>query len=233
MLKLYPSFVLCLLFLIGCDNSNESIQDSSEDSIFTQEEKDVPEKPQVKKIVVDVEKSKITWSRTKTSENQKETIKIGNSDVQMDIGSMTLTTNGELFFKSGECSVLEGKTQSASFEIDMTALKGLNIDDSKKLEIGSPEYLHIEKFPTANLEIDTFAKQDSLNYQLSGQLSIKGKTNPINFPATIETSSEGFPKKMNATITLDGLEWKLAEPKTGKVTQDKLTFTFEIFFLAE
>lgn len=234
MLKLFSisAIYLCFLFLLSCGGSENQNSDVSEDSTNSANDKEVVEESQVQKVLLDVEKSKIDWSRTKTAENQKETIKIGKSDVQVDIGSITLTTNGELFFKSGELLVLEEEFQSAFFEIDMTTLKGININDSKKLEVGSPEYLHTEQFPSANLELDTFEKQDSV-YQVSGTLTIKGKTNPITFPASITASSEGLPQKMNVTLSLDGLEWALAEPKTGKVTADKLTFTFEIFFLSE
>lgn len=113
-------------------------------------------------FTVDGEKSSITWTGRKVTGSHKGTIKL---------------SNGSLVF-SGK------NLKSGNFAIDM---KTLESPDGARLvgHLKNPDFFDVEKFPTATLAITKVTPAAAGEVTISGNLTIKGATNPISFPATI------------------------------------------------
>lgn len=103
--------------------------------------------------------------------------------------------NGTISISSGEL-VAEGKTiKSGSFEIDVTTLavtdltdKGYN--DKLVTHLKSDDFFGAAKFPKATFVIGSVTQKSGDEYLVKGDLTIKGKTNPIEFPATISITDK-------------------------------------------
>ncbi len=139
-----------------------------------------------KSYTVDPAKSQVTWLAKKVT---------GQHD-------------GSVMIKNGELQVSNGKLSGGMFTIDMSTIKVLDIEDkatNQKLtgHLNSDDFFAVTKYPEATFKITNAMekKSDAGNYEISGDLSIKGKTENITFPATI--SMEGNTVNAKATLTFD------------------------------
>lgn len=138
---------------------------------------------------VDVAKSIVTWEGKKFSGAHSGTVNLntGNLDFQ-------------------------GKNlKSGGFTVNMNTIK--DIDGNAKLEghLKADDFFGVEKFPTSSFVIKKIQSAGT-NLNITGDLTIKGKTNSISFPAKITWNAD---KTVTATadkITIDrtryGIEYK-------------------------
>ena len=93
---------------------------------------------------------------------------------------------GLINVKSGELEEKGGKIVSGSFVIDMTSITNTDLTDAsynQKLvgHLKSDDFFGIEKFPTANLNITKATKFSNGKASVTGDVTIKGKTETITF----------------------------------------------------
>ena len=111
--------------------------------------------------------------------------------------------NGTVNLKGGEID-LEGSTlKGGQFEIDMSSIKVLDITDAKNNEkltghLKSDDFFGVDKHPTAKFKITSVkplkGKKDA-NVEVTGDLTVKGQTKPITFPAMVDVKDgKGFAK---------------------------------------
>lgn len=110
---------------------------------------------------------------------------------------------GTVPVSTGELLVDNGVVKSGSFEIDVAALtvtdltdKGMN--DKLTGHLKSDDFFSVEKFPKANFVISSVTKKSGNDYTVKGKLTIKGKTDDVEFPATIVTAG----KQLTATAKI-------------------------------
>ena len=79
----------------------------------------------------------------------------------------------------------------------MTSIVNLDIENSEKNaqlvgHLNSADFFNIEEFPTAKMEITSVKKQKSenSNYEITGDLTIKGIKNSIVFPSKVEIDGD-------------------------------------------
>jgi polyisoprenoid-binding protein YceI len=113
---------------------------------------------------IDIQKSKITW--------------IGKKVTGQHIGTINLA--------EGSFKVKGHKINGGSFIIDMTSLK--DGEGNQKLEghLKSDDFFSTDKNPTATFVTSKIESKGSDQYVVKGNLTIKGVTNEIEFPATIQ-----------------------------------------------
>lgn len=116
---------------------------------------------------VNVKDSKIVWKGYKVTGDHEGTI---------GLESGTLVFDGD-------------KLTGGNFTIDMSSINVTDLEgDSKgKLEghLKSDDFFGIETYPTANFVI-TGVKGTAGNYIVTGDLTIKNKTNPLTFNMTVK-----------------------------------------------
>ncbi|MFT4031609.1 MAG: YceI family protein [Siphonobacter sp.] len=127
-------------------------------------------KPSV--IKVDPAKSSITWTGKKVTGEHSGTIAV----------------------KEGQLLVDGGKLVGGNFTVDMTSLKVTDVKDEKmngKLvgHLTSDDFFGTSANPTSTLTITKVTPKGGIDYEITGNLSIKGKTNPITFPATYDAKT--------------------------------------------
>lgn len=132
---------------------------------------------------VDVQKSKVEWTGKKVTGQHTGTI-----DLQQ-----------------GSLEVNKGKLTGGKIVIDMQSIKNVDLTDQEyntKLvnHLKSDDFFSVVKYPTSQLEI-TKVEGTGANLTVTGNLSIKGKTNPVSFPVTV--SKEGKDNVYKGTITVD------------------------------
>ncbi|MCC5931500.1 MAG: YceI family protein [Cyclobacteriaceae bacterium] len=135
-------------------------------------------------FTADVNKSEIKWNGKKVTGEHYGKIKLDNASLIMDNGQLT----------------------GGSFVVDMTSLTVEDIKDpgtNQKLtgHLKSDDFFGIEKFPRANFVITEVSKKDGDNYHVKGNITIKGKTEAIEFPAVIRT--KGAEVDATATVTIN------------------------------
>ncbi len=120
-------------------------------------------------------------------------VDVNNSSLQWFATKFTGKHNGTIRLSGGEISSNHGQL-GGSFEIDMTSIQDSDIKDVKmnaKLtnHLKSEDFFHAEKYPKAKFVITSVvpAKEakEGATHTITGNLTIKDKTNPITFNATI------------------------------------------------
>ncbi|MCB0401718.1 MAG: sodium-translocating pyrophosphatase [Flavobacteriales bacterium] len=106
---------------------------------------------------------------------------------------------------------LEEGTLTGGLAIDMTQMTCTDLEgeDADKLigHLKSEDFFNVEGFPSANIAI-TNAVQDEQNpgwYNVTADLSIKGKTNAIEFPALVESKDGKL--HVEATFAFDRTDY--------------------------
>ena len=109
--------------------------------------------------------------------------------------------NGTINIKAGELTLLNGKLSGGSFVIDTTSIKILDITDPDTNaqfagHLFSEDFFATENFPEATFVITNAHNLQSNSYQITGDLTIKGITHKVSFPAAVQVSGD--------TITASG-----------------------------
>lgn len=144
-------------------------------------------------LAVDASTSKITWSGKK----------------------VTGAHNGTLGIKSGSIEVNEGEILGGEFVFDMNDIKNLDIESEdfrKKLEdhLKSNDFFASSEFPEGKFVIKKAVPAkipEDGNVQIHGELTLRGITNAISFPAKITKESGDYSAK--AETVIDRTQWNL------------------------
>jgi len=141
--------------------------------------------------------------------NESFKVDVKQSKLEWHAKKVTGEHNGSINIKDGSLQFKDDMLVGGKFEIDMTSIVNLDIESEKyntKLvnHLKSDDFFSVEKFPTATLKItevkSTPEKGDS-NYWIKSDLTIKGKTNSIEFTAMVDNSEKGV--TASATIVVD------------------------------
>ncbi|MFB6456314.1 YceI family protein [Chitinophaga sp. Hz27] len=132
---------------------------------------------------VDARQSKLSWVGKKVSGEHSGTINISN-------GALTV-----------ENSQLSG----GNFSLDTRSIAVTDIkdaDSNAKLlgHLKSDDFFSVEKFPKADFVITSLKAKGSGTYDVTGNLTIKGITNPVTFPATVTVNGKQLTAKANIAV---------------------------------
>lgn len=151
------------------------------------------------------------------------------STVSWEGAKMTETVHtGGISVTEGSLSVKEGKIEAGSFTLDMNSITSTDLTDTAmaaKLigHLKSADFFLTDSFPTAKFEITGVAAATSPDSaQISGNLTIKGVTNGISFPAKVAVSDSTV--DASARITFNRNDWGITwgGSKTDKSIMDML-----------
>ena len=135
---------------------------------------------------VDVAKSTITWVGKKVAGSH----------------------NGTIALKSGSLDVNGKNVTGGTFVMDMTAIK--DADGSDKLEghLKADDFFGSAKFPTSTFVI-TKVTGSGASVTVSGNLTIKGITKPLSFPATVAVNADGTVSALAGKILVDRTKYDI------------------------
>jgi len=135
--------------------------------------------------------------------------------------------NGTLKIKSGDLKVQGGKLTAGIFTMDMKSIKVLDLTDAKTNSdltghLNSKDFFDTEANPEATFEIVSAepianAATDAPNYNLKGNLTIKGISKAISFPAKVQITDDAV--NASAEFPIDRTEWDI-KYGSGKFFKD-------------
>lgn len=203
-------FVLTVaIFAAGCGGSNATDATVTEAVETTETET----KAETVAYIVNSEQSVIRWTGRKLA------------------GSMH---TGTLRLANGELKVEGGTVVGGKFVVDMNSLenedlKGTDMYDKLVGHLRSDDFFSIEAHPTATFEITGVEGN-----QVSGNLTIKGITKNITFPAAV--TADGGVLTGSATFAFDrsqfdvhfGSKTKFTDLAADKIINDDIELTVEL-----
>jgi polyisoprenoid-binding protein YceI len=140
----------------------------------------------------------------------------GKSNLEWAAAKVTGKHNGTINIKNGEFRFKDAKLIGGEFQIDMTSIINLDIEDeswNKKLvdHLNSDDFFSVADYPTATFkitEVKNYRDENvDANYWIIGDLTIKGITNSVEFPAKV--SKENDMVEAKAEIELDRTKWNV------------------------
>jgi polyisoprenoid-binding protein YceI len=144
-------------------------------------------------------------------------VETSKSEVKWNAKKVTGEHYGDITLKSGQLQVDKNKVTGGTFVIDMTSLTVEDIKDAGsngKLvgHLKSDDFFGVDKHQTATFtitEVSPIAKAAAgqPNHNVKGNLTIKGITNPVSFPATI-TVKDGI-ATAKADVTVDRTKYDI------------------------
>jgi polyisoprenoid-binding protein YceI len=139
--------------------------------------------------------------------NGKYVVNTNQSNLVWKAEKVTGKHDGTVKLSGGEITVANNNLVSGSFTIDMTSLAVVDIKDpgtNGKLlgHLKSDDFFSVEKHKTATFVITSVTPGSQKgSFTVKGNLTIKGITKAIEFPAAI--IMDGNDLKATATITVD------------------------------
>ncbi|UYL09941.1 YceI family protein [Bdellovibrio sp. SKB1291214] len=121
--------------------------------------------------------------------------------------------NGNISVKDGEVQVdSKGQITSGQINIDMATITNEDVKDAeynKKLvgHLASNDFFDIAKYPTSSFKVLSVTPAANGQVTVKGELTMIGKTNPIEFPAKV-TVDKGV-ATAEATVKVDRTKWGL------------------------
>jgi polyisoprenoid-binding protein YceI len=137
----------------------------------------------------------------KGADVEKKEVKTSESKVVWKGYKVTGSHEGTISLKSGSLSFNEDKLTGGEFVMDMTSLIVTDLEGEYKgkLEghLKSDDFFGIENFPTASLIFNEVKSTGKNSYSVTGDLTIKGKKNPVTFSISI------YGNKATASLKVD------------------------------
>ncbi|UPQ78493.1 YceI family protein [Flavobacterium azooxidireducens] len=180
--------VLATLSLTSCKNDKVESTEAVDAAVATEE---------ASTYTVDASKSTIEWVGSKPAGKH----------------------NGTIALSKGELALNNGKVESGNFTIDMNSITVLDLtaaDGKEDLEghlkgLGKEEdadhFFNTKKFPEGTFEITSVATVDAVT-TVSGNLTLKGITKPVSFPATIAVDGDNVTLN-SETFKIDRTQWNV------------------------
>lgn len=146
-------------------------------------------KPHIDNVSVNTKNSTINWIGSKISSNHEGTVNILKGTLNIDHGTLV----------------------GGQFSIDMQSLATTDMSEAynKKLDghLKNEDFFNVAEFPSASVIITSAKKRDGNDYYITADLTIKGITHSINFPAVVMLNGLNF--TATANIKIDRTKWDI------------------------
>jgi polyisoprenoid-binding protein YceI len=146
--------------------------------------------------------------------------------------------SGAINIKQGKLNLHDGQLSGGKIVIDMTSITCTDLTreqggDKLVGHLNSRDFFDTKNHSTATLVINGVKTIEGNKYTISGTLTIKGITNPISFPATIDMKDGklGAYAEMKVDRTLYEIKYgsgKFFEGLGDKMIDDEFSIKFKI-----
>jgi polyisoprenoid-binding protein YceI len=140
-----------------------------------------------KYIKIDTKESVVTWK---------------GSSVQ---GAHT----GYVYISKGELMIENGQLMGGTVEVNMSTIEGDDHRSDNNLinHLKDPDFFDVKKFPISTIAITKAELTNGEDTEITGNLTIKGITNSVTFPAKLEVN-DGI-VKANGKLVIDRTLWNI------------------------
>jgi polyisoprenoid-binding protein YceI len=114
---------------------------------------------------------------------------------------------GYVYTSKGELIIDKDQLVGGTVEVDMNTIEYGDKDNKNTpiKHLKSPDYFDVEKFPTSTFSITKVVDAGGGNIKVTGNLTLKGITKAVTFPANIAVK-DGIVKS-NGKVTIDRTQW--------------------------
>ena len=164
-----------------------------------------------------------------------------NSTVIWTGSKPTGSHTGNVSIKSGYLTFDHGRLVGGNFTIDMTSITCTDIEKESKNKyfvdhLKDEDFFNVTEFPEANLNIKKVKRLNAQEYEMSGEMTIKGITNDLTFTSEVKLTGNSYVAIAKIIIdrTKYGVEYKSAN--VFKNLGDKFIYDeieFDIFLVSE
>lgn len=122
---------------------------------------------------------------------------------------------GYAYISKGELMIENGQLMGGTVEVAMNTIEnGSHRSDNNLINhLKGPDFFDVEKFPFSTIAITRVAPINVEDKEITGNLTIKGITHPVTFPARIEV--KGGIVKASGKLVIDRTLWDVRY-KSGK-----------------
>ena len=148
---------------------------------------------------------------------ENEIFKIESTQSSIDwVGrKVTGVHNGTIEIKDGSFVLTDGKLTGGNFVVDTTSIKILDVTDPATNaqfagHLASADFFASEQFPEALFVISSVEQRENNIYNISGDLTIRGVTQPVSFDATLNIVGDNLTAfgKIIVDRTLYGMKFR-------------------------
>lgn len=202
-----------IFFSMACENKETS---QSGDSDTTEMKSPEISEGEADMFMIDTSKSEVKWKGKKVTGEHFGTIQLAG----------------------GEIAVVNDSVVGGKIVTDMTTIVNIDLEDTaynQKLvgHLKSEDFFAIESFPESTFEITEVKEGDGGKMMVSGNLTIKGKTNGIEFPADVSVKENKVTAKGTAIVdrTLWDIKYgsgKFFDDLGDKMIYDEIEIEFDV-----
>jgi polyisoprenoid-binding protein YceI len=142
---------------------------------------------------------------------------------------------GYVYISKGELMIENGQLMGGTVEVDMSTIEGDDHRSDNNLiqHLKDPDFFDVKKFPISIIAITKVASINDEDKEITGNLTIKGITQPVSFPAKME-DKDGV-VKANGKLVIDRTLWgirynsgKFYDNLADKTISDSIEFNIKI-----
>jgi polyisoprenoid-binding protein YceI len=145
--------------------------------------------------------------------------------------------NGSIKITEGGIQVKKGKMLGGNFTIDMNSIANLDLQgkgkDGLEGHLKSGDFFDVAKFPTATFKVTGVTpiaatqnvKLEGATHNISGNLTMRGVTQNVTFPAVVSITESSLTAK--ADFNIDRTLWGITYGADGKVAKE-INITLDI-----
>ncbi len=147
--------------------------------------------------------------------------------------------HGSIMIKDGHFTINDNQITGGEFTIDMNSIVDLDMEADNEYNaklvnhLKSDDFFGVKKYPTAKFKVtETFVKGDKT--LVKGNLTIKNKTNPVSFLATVKINDTKLNVK-SESFKIDRSKWDIKyksksffEDLADKFIYDEMELSFEL-----
>jgi polyisoprenoid-binding protein YceI len=148
--------------------------------------------------------------------------------------SVSDTHTGKVKFSKVNLMFQNGRLSGGNFEVDMSSITVEDIKDPQGVKdfighITTEDFFEVSKFPTATFKITDVKSIRDQEYLVTGDMTIKGITLPITFPASVTNEDHRY--RLNANVQVDRTAFGIEYGASGKRGSAKDWFIYNEFVL--
>lgn len=169
-----------LFFGCGGPSKKENKNNASADSVSLHAGNE-------KYVAIDTKESVVTWKGSNT---------FGSHE-------------GYVYISKGELMIETGQLVGGTVEVDMSTIedKDHGSDNNLIKHLKDPDFFDVKIFPFSRIAITKVSSINVEDKEITGNLTIKGITNPVTFPAKMEVK-DGI-VKANGKLVIDRTKWNV------------------------
>lgn len=168
-----------------------------------------------------------------------QTKKVVSSDIQWWGYKLAKTEasshNGTLNVKSGTVVLKKNNVVGGTFVLDMNSINATDLSGEAQANLNghlkNGDFFEVEKYPTAVYKITSVKRNGKKDfpYTINGNLTVKGKTNPVSFPAKISVN-KGIVSIVSNKFTWDRQKFDVAYKSAMQdvVVKDDIDMTISV-----